>query len=235
MAKRKAASKTAKTAKAAASPTDTLGADPVDAALALIAETGWLKLSLHAVAERSGLGLAELYRRYSSKAALLRGFAARIDAAMLAALGPFDAAETGDSAETGGGDAVRDRLFEAVMARLDALAPHKPAMQVLARELPRDPAVAICFAADGLAKALDWTLAAAGLDAAGLQGLLRRKALGAVYLDTLRIWLKDDEPDLARTMAHLDKRLRQAQPFLLGRTGPSSGEGFLSLLRRKAT
>jgi len=119
MAKRKAASKTAKTAKTAASPTDPLGADPVYAALALIAETGWLKLSLHAVAERSGLGLAELYRRYSSKAALLRGFAARIDATMLAALGPFDAAETGDSAETGGGDAVRDRLFEAALAEFE--------------------------------------------------------------------------------------------------------------------
>ena len=219
MAKRKANSKTA------ADPLDAA----LDAALALIAESGWLRLSLNAVAESAGLGLAELYRLYPSKAALLRGFAARIDAAMLAALGPFPA----EADEAGGGnDAARDRLFEAVMARLDALAPYKPAMQVLARELPRDPAVAICFAADGLAKALDWTLAAAGLDAGGLRGLLRRKALGAVYLDTLRIWLRDDEPDLSRTMAHLDKRLRQAMPFLVGEL-PAKGSGPFSLLRKK--
>ncbi len=215
MAKRKASSKS--TAIPAA-------ADPVDAALELIAEAGWLRLTLHGVAERSGLSLAELYRRYPSKGALLRGFAARIDDAMLTALGGLP---TETMAETMAEDAVRDRLFEAVMARLDALAPYKPAMHVLARELPRDPVVALCFAADGLTKALDWTLAAVGLDAGGLRGLLRRKALGAVYLDTVRIWLTDEEPELSRTMAHLDKRLRQALPFLTG------NGGAFSLLRKK--
>src|SRR3546814_18371463 len=49
---------------------------------------------------------------------------------MLAALGdaPAEAADTPDAA--------KDRLFEAVMARLDALVPHKAAVRVLARELP---------------------------------------------------------------------------------------------------
>src|SRR3546814_1156756 len=99
---------------------------------------------------------------------------------MLAALGdaPAEAAATPDAA--------KDRLFEAVMARLDALAPHKAAVRVLARELPGDPAALLCFLYGGLRRGLDWTLAAAALDVAGPRGLLRRKLLGLVYLDTLR-------------------------------------------------
>jgi hypothetical protein len=110
------------------------------------------------------------------------------------------------------------------MARLDALAPHKAAIRVLARELPGDPAALLCFLYGGLRRGLDWTLAAAGLDAPGPRGLLRRKLLGLVYLDTLRAWLKDDSADLGPTMSRLDKRLRQT-------IAPLSGGGLFSRLR----
>lgn len=194
-------------------------ADPVETMLDLVAAEGWHGLTLARIAEASGLKLADLYLQYGSKNDLLAAYARRIDAAMLAALG--DAPAGGDA------DALRDRLFEAVMARLDALAPHKPAIRVLARELPGDPAALVCFLHGGLRRGLDWTLAAAGLDAAGPRGLLRRKLLGLVYLDTLRAWLQDDSADLGSTMSRLDKRLRQA-------IGPLTGSGFFSRMRNKA-
>lgn len=213
MAKRKS-SKTSKVG-AAAAPVD-----PVDTMLSLVATTGWLNLSLGAVAQEAGLGLAELYRQYPSKLALLRGFAARIDAAMLAALGP------GGSGE----GSAKDKLFEALMARFDALAPYKEAVRMLSRDLPRDPVAALCFAESGLAKGLDWALASAQLDAAGWRGALRRKILGAIYLDTLRVWLMDDTADLSRTMAHLDKRLGLAEGLL---SNQGSLRGVFSRLREK--
>lgn len=189
-------------------------ADPVDAFMLLLAEKGWLALSLADVAERCGLSLAALYRRYPSKTALLRAFAVRIDEAMLEGLGPRDT--TGSA---------RDRLFEALMARFDALAPFRPAIRVMGRELPRDPVAAICFASGSLTRALDWCLAAAGLDTRGLPGLARRKVLGAVYLDTLRVWIEDDSADMAATMAHLDKRLGQAERLLgLGRINTAAAK-----------
>lgn len=187
--------------------------DPVDAMLALVAADGWRKVTLTAVAEASGLRLADLYGQYQSKNDLLSAYARRVDAAMLAALGP---APQSDSSET-----ARDRLFEAIMARLDALAPHKDAVRVLARDLPCDPPALLCFLYGGLRRGIDWTLAAAGLDAAGLAGILRRKLVGAVYLDVLRVWLRDDSPDLGATMAHLDRRLQQAMRGLQA-TGPFS-------------
>ncbi len=50
-------------------------------------------------------------------------------------------------------------------------------------------------------------LEAARLSAGGLRGLLRAKALGLAYLATLRVFLRDDSPDLAATMAALDRNL----------------------------
>lgn len=186
--------------------------DPVDAMLDLVAEHGWRQVTLTRIAEASGVSLGALYQKYASKTDMLTAYAHRIDAAMLAGLG--DAAPQ----ESYGAALAKDRLFEAVMARLDALTPHKAAIRVLMRELPADPPALACFLYGGLRQGLDWTLASAGLDQPGLTGILRRKALGAVYLDTLRVWLKDESADLSATMAHLDKRLGQAMRFLIGRS-----------------
>jgi ubiquinone biosynthesis protein COQ9 len=213
------------TKKAAAAKTGTgaerVAADPVAVMLDLVAEQGWRAVTLGRIAQASGLPLSALYGQYASKTDLLTAYARRIDLAMLAALGepgpaPADAA------------AVKDRLFEAVMARFDALNPHKAAIRVMMRELPGDPVALACFLNRGLRQGLDWMLAAAELDAGGLSGAVRRKLLGGIYLDTLRVWLKDDGADMATTMAHLDKRLEQGLGLLTGR-------GPLSRLREKAT
>jgi ubiquinone biosynthesis protein COQ9 len=199
----------------------TAAADPVAVMLDLVAEQGWRAVTLGRIAQASGLPLSALYGQYSSKVDLLTAYARRIDLAMLAALGepgpaPVDAA------------AVKDRLFEAIMARFDALNPHKAAIRVMMRELPGDPVALACFLSGGLRQGLDWMLAAAELDAGGLSGAVRRKLLGGIYLDTLRVWLKDDGADMAATMAHLDKRLEQGLGLMTGR-------GPLSRLREKAT
>lgn len=188
------------------------GRDPVEAMLDLVAEQGWRQVTLTRIAEASGVSLGALYQKYASKTDMLTQYAHRIDAAMLAALGDVPSQGAHDAA------LAKDRLFEAVMARLDALTPHKSAIRVLMRELPADPPALACFLYGGLRQGLDWTLASAGLDQSGLAGILRRKALGAVYLDTLRVWLKDESADLSATMAHLDKRLGQAMRFLIARS-----------------
>ena len=41
----------------------------------------------------------------------------------------------------------------------------------------------------------------------GLRGALRVKALAVAYLATLRVFLRDDSPDMAATMAALDRNL----------------------------
>ena len=38
-----------------------------------------------------------------------------------------------------------------------------------------------------------------------------RRVLGAIYVRVFNVWLDDDTPDLARTLAELDRRLQQAE------------------------
>ena len=56
----------------------------LDAFLGLIAEKGFAAVALRDVAEAAGLGVAELYRVYPDKVALVAAFMARIDAEVLA-------------------------------------------------------------------------------------------------------------------------------------------------------
>lgn len=185
------------------------GSEPIaenailDAALRLTLEQGWSATSLRDIARAAGLNLAELYRRYPSKSALLAGFLRRIDAEMLA------------SEDEGEADAElpRDRLFDVIMRRFDALAAHKEAVRVIHADLARDPAALAANARPNL-RTLAWMMEAAGLDSSGLRGAIRLRVLGLVYARALRVWLNDNDTDLARTMAELDRRLRRAEGVL---------------------
>jgi AcrR family transcriptional regulator len=202
---------------AAAAPKTNGAATPdhiIDETMKLIAGRGWRNVALADIAAASGLSLAQLYAIFPSKGAVLRAFELRINEQTLA--GGTDATDT-----------VRDRLFELVMRRLDALAPHKTAVRALLRDLPRDPVVALCGGPRFLG-AMRWMAEAAGVDTEGIGGLLRIKGLAAVYLTTLRAWLNDETTDNSKTLAALDRALKQAEffarsiPGFLRRPAPSA-------------
>jgi AcrR family transcriptional regulator len=168
----------------------------IDAALACIARQGWRRLSLADIAAEAGLPILRVYRMFQSKPAILRGFFRRVDEAVLAA--PLDSEPD---------ERPRDRVFDLLMRRFDALTPYRAALEVLGRELPTDPLAALA-AGTGLLRSMRWMLEAAGISGEGLGGALAVKLTAAVYLATLRVWLRDESPDLAPTMAALDRRLR---------------------------
>jgi hypothetical protein len=62
-----------------------------------------------------------------------------------------------------------------------------------------------------LLRSLAAMLEAARISSSGVKGLIRTKGLAAIYLATLRIWLRDDSPDMAKTMASLDGHLRRVE------------------------
>jgi len=169
----------------------------LDAALSLVAEQGWRDLSLAAIAREAGTGLAEAQAAFPARACLLAALVARTDREVLAA-GPADE-----------GESVRDRLFDVLMRRFDALQPHKDAIAAIWNDLPSDPC-GLLVAAPRLLNSIMWMLEAAGIPASGPFGLARAKGLAVVYLATMRVWLRDDTEDMARTMAALDRALRRA-------------------------
>jgi len=192
---KKTAKKTAKkAAKPAGRPAD-LASRLIDAALALAAERGWRDVTLRDIAEAAGVGLAETHAVFPSRQAVLRGFARRIDAEVLA---------SEEAGATEGG--ARDRLFDVLMRRFDALAPYKAGLANILADQLRDPLALGCGLCV-LRRSMACMLEAADLSAAGLRGALRIKGLSAVYLAALRAWLRDDSEDHAKAMAALDRGL----------------------------
>jgi AcrR family transcriptional regulator len=183
--------------KAQAKPAD-LPKRVFDAALGLAAERGWSAIALADIAAAAKLSLAELYAAYPSKSAILAALSRDVDRRVLAEA-EIDMTET-----------PRDRLFDVLMKRFDALAPYRDGLAAIARDAGRDPIMVLC-GAGSLLRSMAAMLEAAGISSGGLAGTLRAKGLGAIYLATLRDWFRDDTTDKAKTMAALDGRLRRAE------------------------
>jgi AcrR family transcriptional regulator len=179
----------------------------VNAALRLIADQGWRRLSMAAIAAEAGLPILALYRAFPSKQAILCAFSRRIDETVLAT--PPDPDLPGAEPD----ERPRDRVFDLLMRRFDALRPHRDALEVLGRELPRDPVAALALGA-ALLRSIAWMLEASGIAIDGLRGAVAVKLTAGAYAATLRVWLRDDTPDLAQTMATLDRRLRGIERWL---------------------
>lgn len=171
----------------------------IDAALALAAERGWAGVSMADIAQSAKVPLANVLRFFPSKPSILNGFIRRIDSQVLAV--------TSDGSESD--DGARDRLFDVLMRRFDALQPHKKGLaQILCGSLctPLAPLNHLPRYLCSMALMLE----AGGISPAGLGGRIRVKGLAFVYACAFRVWLRDDSPDMAKTMAALDSGLKRA-------------------------
>jgi AcrR family transcriptional regulator len=174
---------------------------PVEAALRLAAKLGWLEVTLDRVAEESDLSPAALKKAYPTRAALLAGFAQMIDRRVL----------KGGVVEAGAGS-PRDRLFEVMMRRYEALTPYRAGIRRIAADAPREPLTLLCLA-EPARRSMAWMLEAAGIPHRGPLGLLKAKGLALVHAAVMRVWLNDATPDLAQTMAALDRALKFVEPI----------------------
>ena len=168
----------------------------IESALRLAAERGWPRVGLGDIAEAAELSLAELREHYVSKNAIVAAYFSGIDRKVLAARDPEMA-----------GRPATERLFDVLMKRFDLLNADKKGVDSILRSWPSNPEAVLCGSVT-LRRSMRWMLEAAGLNSAGLRGRVRVKALSALYLSMLQVWLHDDSEDMARTMAVLDRRLR---------------------------
>jgi AcrR family transcriptional regulator len=180
-------------------PNDSRG-QALDAFLRLVEERGYDEVSLGDVAAAASIGRADFYRLFPDKLALVQGFLAKIDGEVLA----------GTPAALDPEETVRDRLFDLLMRRFDALRPYKAALAAIRRAARRDPVMALVLG-PALMRSMAALLEAAGVSATGLPGLVRQNALAAIYAAVSRVFDKDDSADLSKTMAALDGRLKTAE------------------------
>jgi hypothetical protein len=161
----------------------------VSALVAQCAHKPWREVTLRAIAEAADLPLAELYAQANSKTALIDYLSARLDVAALA------------TAATASDD-VHDRLFDAAMARIEAMGPYRAALagvegSAIVPLLPHLPRAARAI-----------------LEAAGVEATAPRlAAMTLVWARVVQVW-RADEGALNRTMAEIDHRLKQMRERL---------------------
>jgi hypothetical protein len=165
-------------------------------AFALAATGGWPSVSPAAAAREAGLSLDRARSRFADRAAILHRFGTQADGLALAG--------------SLGSGPVRERLFDVMMRRFDALQSHRAGVLALLRHLPADPLLSVMLAAD-TARSMGWMLDACGVPAQGLRGMLATQGLTAVWLYTLNAWRSDESADLSGTMAALDRALSRAE------------------------
>ncbi len=126
----------------------------IAAAFQVAAEQGWRRLSVAAAARAGGLPLPRARERFPGRAAILLRFGRLADQAALA-----DAPSEGP---------IRDRLFDLLMRRIDALQSHRGGVLALLRALPSEPPFALLLGSRHAAQH--------AVDAGGRWGVHRRRA-----------------------------------------------------------
>ncbi len=173
----------------------------VEAAMALAAERPWPEVGYREIAAKAGVPLAEAWKAAPGRHGILRHLSRMADLAVLKEPAALD-----------DGDA-RDRLFDVLMRRFDALRPYRNGLASVARSMSGNPAAALSGGLS-LLQSMRAMLLAAGLTAEGYRGLFRAKGLSVIWLASARTFVKDESEDLAPTMAALDSQLRRAERVL---------------------
>jgi AcrR family transcriptional regulator len=164
----------------------------------VIATHGWPGLTMGRLAAEAAVPMATLRDRFPSRLDPLILHGRRVDHAVLAGTIP------------GQGGAARDRLFDVLMRRLDAMQPHRAGILRFLRDMRRDPSLAVLLGPQ-LSLSMRWMLDAAEIEGSG--GRRRAMSLGlvGVWLATVRAWAEDESEDLGPTMAALDRALDRAE------------------------
>ena len=171
----------------------------IDAFMRLLANKAIERIGFAEIAREAGVALPDLRGAFDSTLAILAAQMKETDRAVLAGIDTAMAEEP-----------PRERLFDVLMRRLEVLAPQKAAVRSLVGSALRNPPLALAL--NGLSvRSQQWMLTAADIGAAGPRGMMRAQGLALLFAQVLRVWVDDDDPGLARTMAALDRALARGQ------------------------
>lgn len=174
----------------------------VQALMRLAATRPWDTIEVTDIAREAGVSLAAFRDLFPSKGAVLGAFSRMIDKEVLA-----------DPMDDLAGEPARERVFDVMMRRIDALTPYKPALRRIFGAVRTDPLALAALNQVGL-NSQRFMLAAAGVSTEGPRGRLKLQGAALVFARTLDTWLDDDDPALAKTMARLDRELKRGERVL---------------------
>lgn len=192
--------------------------------LDLLKDHPYEDVSLPLVADTAQVKLADMRAAFASKLDLVMAFTDLIDTKVLE---DFD--------QDMDDQPPRDRLFDVLMTRIDALAGHKDAVRALHRAARRDPALALEFNRLEV-RSQKWMLMAAGMQLSGLKAAAASQGLAIAFARVVEVWLDEVDEGMPRTMAKLDKELDKGSAFMRRLNGLDRlAGGVRSFLKRASS
>jgi AcrR family transcriptional regulator len=177
----------------------------VDALMKLAAESRFEDIAIRDICKEAGVTLADFRESFPSKGAVLAGLSRRLDQTVLA-----------QDDEGLADESPRERLFDILMRRLEAMAPYREGLRETGAWLRREPAAALSMNQVVLAS-MRFMLEAAGIDLDdGAAGAIKLQGLAFAWARIVRVWLDDDDPGLSKTMAELDRELTRGERAVAG-------------------
>lgn len=176
----------------------------VEALMELAATTRWEDITITDIAHKAGVSLADFRDAFPSKGAVLAGFSRMIDRKVLEGVNDDLL-----------GEPARDRLFDVLMRRLDAMAPYREALREIRAWTRRDPVSALPLNQVAL-NSMRFMLEAANIDSEGGVGAIKLQGLVLAWTRVIGVWLDDDSERFDKTMAFLDRELERGGRLVAG-------------------
>lgn len=168
--------------------------------MTLAATRPWREIALRDIAEAAGTPMTALYGVARSKDDILDAVMTRLDK------------EASEGLELDRAASVRERVFDAAMARFDAMEKRRAGIVSIVREETARP-LGLALMWPRVLRTARWILELAGVDTAGAVGAARTHGFALMLAHATRAWLADDAGDLSRTMATLDRALRDLEAW----------------------
>lgn len=171
----------------------------LNAALDVAAQEPWEFVSPLSIAEMAGVSLGDVNAYFPDKSAMVRAIIDDLDAQVEDI---FPAPETDSS--------PRDRLFDVLMERIELANQNRAAHLSFLKAFgwTKDAA---CADVSLLMGSMSRMATCAGIDTGGLFGGVKLSGLALAYSWVMVTWMRDESPDLGKTMAELDRTLGRAE------------------------
>lgn len=169
----------------------------VEALMALAAAAKFEDITITDIAHKAGVSLADFRDAFPSKGAVLGGFSRLIDRKVLEGA-------TDDLL----GEPARDRLFDVLMRRLDAMALYREGLREIRAWMRRDPVSALALNQVAI-NSMRFMLEAANIESEGTLGAVKLQGLVLSWARVIDVWLADDSERFDKTMAFLDQELER--------------------------
>jgi len=174
----------------------------VDALLRLAAKRDFGAIAISDIAREAGVTLADFRDAFPSKGAVLGGFARRIDRKALTSLSADHDAEP-----------ARERLYQVLAKRLEALEPYREAVFSIADWAASDPLSASTLNRE-LVNSMRFMLEAADIDSEGPVGAIKLQGLAFAWNRVLSAWRQDRPGETSHALAALDREILRGEKWI---------------------